>query len=1270
MKKSNNQSDNTKNGRYNNRSNEKNEGNDKKDDKLKIETIYKKKTLHEHILSLPDTYIGTTKVDEVSMFIYNDESNMISEELISYVAGLFKIFDEILVNARDRTVVDPTCNHIKINIDKQSGIISVWNNGIGIPIVIHKEENVYLPEFLFGNLLSSSHFDKKGKTVGGKNGYGAKLANIYSRLLKIRAVGYDRLNDIKNAKKKAYEQIFRQNMYLIEPPIINDVIDDNIEPFTEISFLPDYARFGMMGMTNDMYSLLVRRCYDLAACTQKNTTITINNEKIKCRDFKDYIKLYYPETNRNKTKIVHEKINSRWEIGIVYSSDFGDRYISFVNGISTFQGGKHVDHVVSNVITKVIQYIIKNQKNKDLKIQPTIVKQYLTFFINCIIEDPSFNSQTKEFMNSKMADWCTCGKNCADVKCNINDEFIEKLCDTGLMKEVIEISVFKEQRELVKTDGRKNSNLDIDKLIDAKNAATRNSHRAFLFLTEGDSAKSFAVAGFSIIGNVEYGVFPLRGKLLNVRCARPNQLLKNKEFYNLKQILGLKQNMKYKDVSKLRYGGIIILTDQDPDGSHIKGLIINMFEYFWPELLQIEGFIRAYNTPIVKVWKKNDKEKQNCISFYTITEFNNWAIKNDMTKWEHKYYKGLGTSDETEAQESFYNFEDNIVTFYWEKPNDDIGIDNDELKRIKNDMKKKSNNDNNNDNNDHNDHIDDTNNQSEYDFLKSKSHINISKAFDSKKTGERKLWLKNFDRNNIIEYKPKTKISYSEFIDRDMIFFSNLDNDRSIPSLIDGLKPSQRMILYTCIKRGRNSKEIRVAQLAGKVSETTAYHHGEVSIQSAIVGMAQNFPGSNNINLLFPSGCFGYRREGGDETASARYIHTYLDPIANLIFKDVDDDILEYNYDDNKQVEPKVFCPIIPMILVNGTDGIGTGFSTKILPHNPKDIVTNLKRLLNNQKPLEMLPWFRGFKGTIEKDPTKNNGYIIQGKYTVDGRSVHIEEIPIINGWIQKYEDDLARKISTKKDDDKKIESIPVDVRYNNKIDLVVIFKGQELQTIYKNGNIDKYLNMVQKISTNNLHLFNENGKLTKYANAEDILYNFYNYRLKIYEKRKEYILKKLLNDVDICKYKVLFIREYLKGIILIAKKKVADVIQQLEDRNYPRFSNDCMTSDEKKSYKYLTDMSIMSLTDDKIAELEDKIKECKMIYDDYFNTPIKKIWENDLDEFLLAYDIWFEQWNAKIFLNDNRKNAKNIKKNKNITVRKKNKIVKNTTIRKITKNA
>ena len=193
-------------------------------------------------------------------------------------------------------------------------------------------------------------------------------------------------------------------------------------------------------------------------------------------------------------------------------------------------------------------------------------------------------------------------------------------------------------------------------------------------------------------------------------------------------------------------------------------------------------------------------------------------------------------------------------------------------------------------------------------------------VFNKKRSNDRKKWLADYNREDYLNTS-EDKITYEDFINKDLRHFSKYDNDRSIPSLVDGLKISLRKILYSAFKKGLKT-EIKVAQFSGYVSEHSGYHHGEASLNGAIIGLSQNFVGSNNINLFSPNGQFGTRLMGGKDAASERYIFTKLNSITRIIYPEIDDNILNYLEDDGDKVEPIFYMPIIPMILVNGTKGI------------------------------------------------------------------------------------------------------------------------------------------------------------------------------------------------------------------------------------------------------------------------------------------------------------------------------------------------------------
>ena len=835
------------------------------------------------------------------MWVFDKEENKIAYRQINYVPGLYKIFDEIIVNAADNKQRDPSMTKIEVDIDQSKGSIRVWNNGNGIPIALHKEHQIYVPELIFGQLLTGSNFDdNESKTTGGRNGYGAKLANIFSSKFIIETA--DKSRGLK------YKQTFTNNMSTRADP---EITPHHGEDFTCVTFFPDLIRFKMESLDEDIVSLLCKRVYDIAGTSQGITgaklTVVLNKKKLDIKSFESYIGMY----NGLEEAVAFEKDGIRWEIGVGVSEGTFQQ-VSFVNSISTMKGGSHVNYIADQITTKLLPIV--KRKNKGEEVKANQIKNHLSVYVNALIVNPAFSSQTKEFLTTIPSFFGS--------TFTVSDKFMKQVEKSSIIDNILNWAKFKQTAELKKKGGSKKSKIvGITKLDDANFAGTAKSIDCTLILTEGDSAKALAISGLGVVGRDYYGVFPLKGKLLNVREASHQQIMKNEEIQNISKILGLTFGKVYTDLKDLRYGHLMIMTDQDHDGSHIKGLLINFLHHFWPSLLQIKGFLQQFITPIVKCIK-GKKE----LSFYTIPEYQSWREENGEGKgWKIKYYKGLGTSTSAEAKEYFSNLQTHEIDFRWDEKANDM----------------------------------------------------IDMAFAKKRVEDRKLWLLKMAAGVHIDYKVDD-ISYDDFINHELILFSHADNERSIPNFMDGLKPSQRKVLFSCFKRNLR-QEIKVAQLAGYISEHSAYHHGEMSLTQTIIGMAQNFVGSNNINLLSPCGQFGTRLMGGKDAASARYVFTKLEQITRCIFHPNDDPLLDYLDEDGQSIEPLYYVPIIPMALVNGSEGIGTGWSSSVPTYDPRQIIRNLRKMIAGEETEKMVPWFRGFTGDVVEKAGTNN-------FTVSGR--------------------------------------------------------------------------------------------------------------------------------------------------------------------------------------------------------------------------------------------------------------------------------------------
>ena len=499
-------------------------------------------------------------------------------------------------------------------------------------------------------------------------------------------------------------------------------------------------------------------------------------------------------------------------------------------------------------------------------------------------------------------------------------------------------------------------------------------------------------------------------------------------------------------------------------------------------------------------------------------------------------------------------------------------------------------------------------------------------AFNKKLADKRKDWLANYDRNNVLDYT-ESDVTHEDFIHKELIHFSNSDNKRSLPCLIDGLKVSHRKILFCAFKK-KLHKEIRVAQFAGYVSEHGGYHHGEASLQGAIVNMAQDFVGSNNINILEPIGQFGTRIMGGSDSAQPRYIHTCIPELIPFIYRKEDMDVLNYNDDDGFPVEPEFYVPIIPMILVNGSEGIGTGWSSFIPSFNPLDIICNIKQMIKNYKetkPLqedlgELIPWYRGFEGEILKLDEKR--YVSRGKYNVlNDTTLEITELPV-RTWTHKYKEYLESIIVDGSKDSKGKKKEYVRNYTSQCSDSSVYFKVRmhedDLDDLVHYGTVNEVFKLQSKINLSNMVMYDQNGHLKKYDNVNDILENYFKVRIHYYEKRKEFQLENLKQELLILNARVRFILEFISGEIVISNRTKQNLLEQLTKREYPEVEN---------SYDYLIKMPIYNLTKERIDELN-KEKDMKTeMYGTLEETQSYDIWLSELKILTKEYEKFLKKF-------------------------------------------
>ena len=1102
-----------------------------------LATTYQKKSDKEHILDNPDTYIGSVENVEAKDFVFDAESRKIVNKTFEYIPGLYKLFDEGIVNCRDHVIrmdqkkqKDPQNSELypvsQINITIENNTITFYNDGNGIDIEKHPEYDLWIPEMVFGHLRTSTNYNKnEKKIVGGKNGFGFKLVLIWST--------YGRVETVDHTRGLKYVQEFHNNLSEIGKPKITKT---KVKPYTKVTFTPDYERLKINGLTESMIQMFQKRVYDIAGITQKNIKVKLNDELLNIKTFEQYVETYIGKKDE-LARVSDLNSNPRWKYVVCISPYHEFTHVSFVNGIYTQKGGKHVDYVMNQICKKICEVI---KKKKKIDVKPNAIKEQLMIFLDSTIENPTFDSQTKDYLNTPVSKFGS--------SCDVSDKFIQQICKLGVIDTACQLTDIKNNKKASKTDGSKVKSIrGIPKLVDANHAGTNKSEQCTLILCEGDSAKAGIISGLSKEDRDYIGVYPMKGKMINVRGENIKKINDNSEFIDIKRILGLENNKVYKSVSSLRYGRVLFMTDQDLDGTHIKGLGLNMFECVWPSLLEIEGFVGFMNTPILKATKN-----KKTIEFYNDGEYEQWKSENDNKGWKIKYYKGLGTSTNKEFKEYFQKKK--TVCF-------------------------------------------------DYD-AQQKEHIDM--VFNKERANDRKKWLSEYDRNSYLDTNKKS-VSYEDFIYKEMIHFSKYDCDRSIPNLMDGLKISQRKILFSAFKKNLN-QEIKVAQFSGYVSEHSGYHHGEASLNAAIVGMAQDFVGSNNVNLFQPNGQFGTRLQGGKDSASERYIFTRLNNITDKIFRKEDLPVLTYLDDDGTSVEPIFYVPIVPMILINGSKGIGTGFSTDISCFSIEQIIRYIENKLQDQEfmneNMKFVPHFRNFKGSIESEDETYKKFNVYGKYTINEKkhSILITELPV-GTWTDDYKQFLEKLIEKKKLNIKDYN----DNSTNLDVNIEIIFNKASFDKLVSNEqNLMKELKLKTSISMSNMNLFDSQESLKHYTNVQSIIDSHYETRIVYYDKRRTYMIDELERECEILSNKWRYIQEILNDTIDLRKKTSKMICSMLETKHYTKMDD---------SYNYLIKMTMDSVSEESIENLKNKYDEKQKQLELLKNTTIETMWYNDLQE-------------------------------------------------------
>jgi DNA gyrase/topoisomerase IV subunit B len=597
----------------------------------KVEQIYRKLSEVEHVLKRPGRYLGATAVAPQHAYTIVDGDVVWRE--VNYSPAFLKLFDEIISNSADFSKRDEGkhLDKIEVEIDRGAGRISVHDNG-GIPVLKHEEYDQYIPDMIFGELRSGSNFDDDEDSVStGQNGEGSTLTNIFSKEFTV---------DTADGENR-FVCTYHDNMSHKDVPAVSKCR----KSYTKISYIPDYDRLGIT-LDDDHYAMIVRRTYEIAA-TNTHLKVYLNGSLIKFKSFKDFAALFSTERIDFGT--------DRFQVSVFHSRD-GFQQVGFINSTNVYQGGTHIDYVMNQLVSGIRDHVKKKTK-QDVK--PSDIKNHFFLMTNATLNNPRYNSQTKEKLETLPKDYGT--------TLEIDQKTIQRLIKSDIVAEIVEWAENKKQLEDLAALRKKNKDLDkstsLRDIAKYEPATSKNRGNCMLFISEGDSA----ARPLQSARNPEiHGIFPLKGKPMNVREKKLADLIANEELNALMRIIGLQFGVNPL-LSELRYQKLIIATDQDLDGYHLCALVVNMFQQLWPALVK-KGFLVKLETPIVRA-VQGKKE----FDFMSLKDFEDWKEK--QTKpFQSQYLKGLGSNDTKYLKQYMFD-EKYMLPVTWEDAEDARALD-------------------------------------------------------------------------------------------------------------------------------------------------------------------------------------------------------------------------------------------------------------------------------------------------------------------------------------------------------------------------------------------------------------------------------------------------------------------------------------------------------------------------------------------------------------------------------------------------------------------
>lgn len=1124
----------------------------------------------EQIRQKPTMWISDVTPVQNNVYCF-DGNEIVLRTVPDYIEGVERLFIEILSNAVDNCTYSIHYGRKPDDITIEIGetLITVVNGGCNMP-VSQTSDGKWIPDILFGELFSSSHYDqvkskyKQDMGSGGTYGVGATLVNVFSERFDV--VVEDPI------EHKRFSRSWSKNIPLGDAKIDSD--QNIVETRIRVCYLLDFPFFNLTGYSQDMQHLFAFHAITAGFTAKVPIHLTLGKNPRKTYDvrlIRDYASLF-PELMKPglKTLEYHCTVNTDKsyksllenhieipKIELLLVDVENSFQLTFVNGIITPQHGVHLDEACRAFFGEIID---------ELKVSLTNAKKYVSLILSVRVPDPKFRGQCKTCLRAPKPDFSEVPK-----------ALLKDLKGWDLIQTFKALNEFDKLRDLKKTDGKKVKRIyDIEQLDDANNAGTTKSKDCVLIVVEGASAAIYPRILRDMLpgGRDKYGIFLLNGKPINALNADETELADNKVYVNLKQALGLQEMTDYSSMEKfkkLRYGHLMLAADEDCDGWHIMGLILCMFYARFKSLID-RNFISFWRTPLLRVMRGQER-----LCFYTKKQFIKWREERQggHKGWKVKYYKGLGTSSQVDIKEDYESGHNQIL----------FVIDRD---------------------------IDDT----------------IRLAFDQSKANARKLWLSTPADDFLDNDDPEQRIS--RFVHTGIKTYS-LDNIiRSIPSIMDGLKESMRKALTSGIDEfgldgalKTNPADSKVFEIVAGTTKKYAYHHGEIILGNVISNMTRNHLGTNNVPWFHPASGFGTIED--NSKPAARYASLGPAWWWSYVFKKEDMELIEYSFEDDKQVEPKFFLPIIAWCLCNSVEGIGTGYSTSMPGYNIEEVAIAHLCLLEGRPMPKLKPWWRGFTGSVSVvssaearkkiaecheedvavDPenlTSSSGEVcvIEGTYSLIGSQLIVTALPLKT--LSDFRTVLKRLIDEKIVADYNNRSVGESVRFE-----IEILADPKTGTLPKFDIVKKF-RLRRLIGLSNMVLLDEKGIPRKFKSSSEIIRYFHNVRVGYYEKRRLLIIEALEAEQMKLSQRVKLIRAILAGEILYHNVKKQDIVDQIT-RKLPDIPP-----------KLFNDLRATHFSQDEITSLLNEEEKNAAQIDFYTKTTKEKLWVSDILEFLKNY--------------------------------------------------